>query len=43
MDQRRNRLGVKIFRLIEGEAEGPLAIVSLMAIVALVALLWRFA
>jgi hypothetical protein len=42
MARTRNRLAVKVFRLVEGEAEGPLAIVALPTIVILVALIWRF-
>jgi hypothetical protein len=35
----RNRLNVSIFRVIEGNAEGPLAILALLILVALALLL----
>lgn len=43
MPTRRQRLAVKIFRVIEGEAEGPFAITVLLIIVltAIVIAAWR--
>lgn len=42
MAKSRDRLSIKVFRLFEGEAEGPLAIVMLIAIIAIAAFLWKF-
>jgi hypothetical protein len=39
---KKNRLAVKLFNLVEGEAEGQLAIIALLAVVVLVLVVWRF-
>lgn len=44
MPAKRDRLAVKIFRIVEGEAEGPFAI-SVLLIIVLAAIMiaaWRF-
>jgi hypothetical protein len=40
--EKKERLAVKIFNLIEGEAEGRWAIMALLVVVVLVLFVWRF-
>jgi hypothetical protein len=40
--ENKERLAVKVFHIIEGEAEGPFAIAVLFAVIIIVAIVWRF-
>lgn len=42
MPEKKQRLAVKLFNLVEGEAEGQWAILALFGVIVLVVVVWRF-